>query len=213
MSQPLISDRVKQYLDELVPQRPVEMQKMEAYATEHRFPIIGPAAGYTCYLIAKISGARKVFELGSGYGYSTAWFAKAVIENGGGLVNHVVWEDRLSQMAKNHLENLGFGDVVRYTVGEAVQALRESEGGFDLIFNDIEKSGYPESLEVIEQKLSSGGVLIVDNVLWSGRIFDAQDTDEATNGIRELTARLSNSDAWVTSILPIRDGLLVAYKQ
>lgn len=213
MSEPLISEQVKKYLDDLVPPRPQEMQKMEAYAEEHRFPIIGPAAGYTCYLIAKISGARNVFELGSGYGYSTAWFAKAVIENGGGSVNHVVWEDRLSQMAKGHLEVLGLGEVVRYTVGEAVQALRESEGGFDLIFNDIEKSGYPESLQVIEQKLSVGGVLIVDNVLWSGRIFDAQDTDEATNGIRELTARLSNSDAWVTSLLPIRDGLLVAQKQ
>ena len=213
MNEPLISDQVKQYLDELVPPRPQEMQNMEAYAKEHSFPIIGPAAGYTCYLIAKISGARNVFELGSGYGYSTAWFAKAVVENGGGSVNHVVWEDRLSQMAKSHLENLGFGDVVRYTVGEAVQALRESEGGFDLIFNDIDKSGYPESLEVIEQKLLSGGVLIVDNALWSGRIFDAQDKDEATNGVRELTARLSNSDAWVTSLLPIRDGLLVAYKR
>lgn len=213
MSEALISDQVKQYLDELVPDRPQEMQKMEAYAEEHHFPIIGPAAGYTCYLIAKISGARNVFELGSGYGYSTAWFAKAVSENGGGAVTHVVWDEDLSQKAQRHIEILGFGDIVRYTVGEAVQALRQSEGGFDLIFNDIDKSAYPESLEVIEQKLLPGGVLIVDNALWSGRIFDAQDTDEDTNGIRELTERLTRSNVWVTSLLPIRDGLLVAYKQ
>lgn len=189
------------------------MQKMEAYAKERGFPIIGPAAGYTCYLLAKIAQARKVFELGSGYGYSTAWFAKAILENGGGSVSHVVWDKNLSEMAQRHLGILGFGHVVRYTVGEAVQALRESEGDFDLIFNDILKKAYPESLDVIEQKLKPGGVLIVDNVLWSGRIFDLQDRDESTEGIRVLNERLAHSETWATSILPIRDGLLVAQKQ
>lgn len=189
------------------------MQKMEAYAKEQGFPIIGPAAGYTCYLIAKISQARNVFELGSGYGYSTAWFAKAVLENGGGSVNHVVWDKDLSDMARHHLGILGFGHIVQYTVGEAVQALRESEGDFDLIFNDILKKAYPESLDVIEQKLKPGGVLIVDNVLWSGRIFDLQDREESTEGIRVLNQRLAHSEDWVTSVLPIRDGLLVAQKQ
>jgi predicted O-methyltransferase YrrM len=66
------------------------MQAMEAYAKETNFPIIGPASGYFCYLITRLVGARQVYELGSGYGYSTAWFAKAVKENGGGTVYHTV---------------------------------------------------------------------------------------------------------------------------
>src|SRR6476660_2420151 len=88
------------YLDGLVPPRPPEMQAMEAYAQEVGFPIIGPASGYICYQIARMIGARRIFELGSGYGYSTAWFAKAVQENGGREVHQVVWDEQLSQMAR-----------------------------------------------------------------------------------------------------------------
>src|SRR6476619_916846 len=112
-----VPQHLHEYLDRLVPPRPPEMQAMEAYAKQHDFPIIGPASGYFCYQIARMIGARRVFELGSGYGYSTAWFAKAVQENlaqggvegGGGEVHHVVWDEQLSQMARGHLGALGFG--------------------------------------------------------------------------------------------------------
>lgn len=134
-------------------------------------------------------------------------------ENGGGVVHHVVWDAALSARARGHLEALGYGGIVQYQVSEAVEALRESAGGFDLIFNDINKSGYPGSLPVVEEKLRPGGVLIVDNVLWSGRIFDAADQSDDTAGVRELTRRITVSDRWSSTIVPIRDGLLVAYRR
>jgi predicted O-methyltransferase YrrM len=208
-----MSDQLRDYLDALVPERPKEMLEMEAYAAEHNFPIIGPAAGYYCYQIARMIGARSVYELGSGYGYSTAWFARAVKENGGGIVDHVVWDEMLSQMAGRHLAALGYADTVRYTVGEAVQALRDAEGPFDLIFNDILKDAYPKSIGVIEEKLRPGGVLIVDNMLWSGRVFDGGDQSEYTNAIRETTRMLTRDNGWVSTVIPIRDGLVVAYRQ
>jgi predicted O-methyltransferase YrrM len=186
---------------------------MEAYAAEHNFPIIGPAAGYFCYQIARMIGARSVYELGSGYGYSTAWFAKAVKENGGGIVDHVVWDEELSQMAGRYLTALGYADMIRYTVGEAVGALREAAGPFDLIFNDIQKGGYPDSVTVIREKLRPGGVLIIDNMLWSGKIFDNNDQSEATQAIRETTRMLTDNAGWIATLIPIRDGLIVAYKK
>src|SRR5690348_16029352 len=100
MSDPFESDAIQSYLTSLVPPRPAEMQAMEAYAEETDFPIIGPAAGYVCYQVARMIGAKAVFELGSGYGYSTAWFARAVQENGGGVVHHVVWDEKLSSLAR-----------------------------------------------------------------------------------------------------------------
>jgi len=205
--------QVRDYLDSLVPARPPEMQAMEAYAQETNFPIVGPASGYLCYQVARLIGARKVFELGSGYGYSTAWFAKAVQENGGGVVHHVVWSEDLSQKARGHLAALGFGDLIQYRVSEAVQALRETPGPFDLIFNDIDKSGYPDSLPVIAEKLRPGGVLIVDNMIWHGRIFDDSDQATDTRGIRELTRLLTTDPGWIVSLIPIRDGLFVAHKK
>jgi caffeoyl-CoA O-methyltransferase len=209
----LVSARVQAYLDSLVPEREGELQAMEAYAKETGFPIIGPASGYLCYQIARMIGAREVFELGSGYGYSTAWFARAVKENGGGTVHHVVWDENLSERARGHLGALGFEGLIRYTVGEATQALRETAGPFDLIFNDIDKAGYPAALPVIREKLRPGGVLIVDNMLWHGRIFDAKDTSPETEGVRELTRLLTQDPGWMTTLVPIRDGLMVAYKK
>jgi predicted O-methyltransferase YrrM len=213
MPEDIISQQVRQFLDELVPQRPAELQKMEAYALAEDFPIIGPAAGYFCYQITRMMGARRVFELGSGYGYSTAWFARAVQENGGGEVHHVVWDEKLSCLASQHLGRLGYAGIVRYRVSEAVQALREAEGTFDLVFNDIDKHGYPEALPVIKSKLRPGGVLIVDNILWSGRIFNRSDKEADTEGIRKFTQQITSDPDWFVSVVPIRDGLILAYRR
>ena len=207
-----ISTELRQYLVSLVPARLSIMSEMEDYARKIRFPIIGPAAGYFCYQQARILGARRVFELGSGYGYSTAWFALAVQENGGGTVDHVVWDEELSMTARRYLSDLGFADMIRYTVGEAVDSLRKVQGPFDLIFNDIDKVGYPDSLPVIESKLRPGGMLIADNALLRGRIFDSKDQTANTEGVRELTKRLKDDPGWITTVVPIRDGLIVAVK-
>jgi caffeoyl-CoA O-methyltransferase len=200
------------YLDSLVPPRPPELQAMEAYAREHDFPIIGPSCGHICYQVARMIGARRVFELGSGYGYSTAFFARAVKENGGGVVHHVVWDEDLSTRARRHLAALGLDGVVDFHVAEAVAELRRTDGPFDLIFNDIDKKAYPGSLPVIEAKLRPGGVLIVDNMLWSRRVFEGNDRSPETEAILALTRALL-AEPWVTSIVPIRDGLLIAQRR
>jgi predicted O-methyltransferase YrrM len=206
----LIPRPVSEYLESLVPARAPELERMEAIARETDFPIIGPTAGWFCYLVTRMVGARTVFELGSGYGYSTAWFARAVRENGGGTVHHVVWDEDLSQRARAHLRELGLSDVVKFQVSEAVAALQEQSGPFDLIFNDIDKEDYPKALDVIRPRLKPGGVLITDNAFWQGRIFDETNTTPQTEGVRELTRRLCTSSEWTTSLVPIRDGLLVA---
>lgn len=207
------SEELSAYLDSLVPPRDAAMQEMEAYAAQESFPIIGPSAGHFCYLVARLTGARRIFELGSGYGYSTAWFARAVKENGGGEVYHVVWDEELSARARNYLERLGYDDLIRYHVGEAVAALAKTNDRFDLIFNDIAKTDYPESIAVIADRLKPGGVLIIDNMLWSGLVLDASNREPATEAIRETTSLLVQNDHWISSLVPIRDGLIVAYKR
>jgi caffeoyl-CoA O-methyltransferase len=213
MNGQLIAESVTDYLNALVPVRSPEISDMEQYARDHSFPIIGPAVGNLCYMIARMMGASRVFEMGSGYGYSTAWFARAVQENGGGVVHHVVWDNDLSLHARKHLTSLGYSGIMEYTVGEAVQALRNETDPFDLIFNDIDKHAYPESLDVIEQKLRPGGVLVVDNMFLGGRIFDESNHSESVEGVRTMTNRIAKNPDWISSIIPIRDGVLVAFKQ
>lgn len=102
---------------------------------------------------------------------------------------------------------------MRYHVAEAVGCLRAAEGPFDLVFNDIDKEGYPESLPVIEEKLRPGGVLLVDNLLWSGRVMDEEDDTPATLGVRRLTRAVTSSSAWDATVVPIRDGILFARRR
>lgn len=204
--------QINDYLNTLVPERPAEMQVMEAYAGETGFPIIGPVCGYMCYQIARMVKAHMVFEMGSGYGYSTAWFARAVLENGGGKVHHVVWDEGLSKRARQHLEKLGYSNLIEYHVAEAIETLQHMPGQFDLIFNDIDKECYPESLPMIREKLRPGGVLIVDNLLWHGQVLDRNDQDPSTEGVRELTRILTTDPNWVSTLIPIRDGMLVAFR-
>lgn len=204
---------VQEYLTSLVPPREPELQKMEDYAEENNFPIIGPICGYFCYQLARMLNAKSIFELGSGYGYSTAWFAKALKENGGGVVHHTVWDEDLSKRAAGHLSALGSADLVEFHVAEAVETLRQAKGPFDIIFNDIEKGAYPDSLPVIKEKLRHGGILIIDNMLWSGRVFDPDNHDKNTEAIRRFTRDITADLDWIVSLFPARDGMIVAYKK
>ena len=185
---------------------------MEAEAERTGFPIIGPAAGQFCYLMSRLVGAKAIFEMGSGFGYSTAWLARAVRENGGGVVHHVVWDQALSARARRHLAALGLDDVVTFHVGEAVEALGRTAGPFDVVFNDIDKAEYPESLPVIAQRLRPGGLLLVDNALWRGRVLDSTDRSPHTAGVRALTRLIVEDPHWIASVVPIRDGILVAQR-
>ena len=137
---------------------------------------------------------------------------RAAAGRGGGTVHHVVWDEALSARARRHLSALGYDAIVRYHVGEAVGELAKADGHFDLIFNDIDKQGYPASLPVIEERLRPGGVLVIDNMLWSGRIFRDDDNSPDTVGVRRFTEAIRGSSRWVTSLVPIRDGMIVAVK-
>lgn len=209
----LTYENAQNYITSLVPPREAELMEMEAYAEEYGFPIIGPACGYYCYQLARMIKATSIFELGSGYGYSTAWFAKAIKENGGGVVHHTVWDEELSERARRHLVTLGGADIVKFHVSEALEALRQTEGTFDIIFNDIDKEAYPASLPVMKEKLRSGGLLIIDNMLWHGRIFDKTDLSPATLGVHEFTRQITQDNDWIVSLAPTRDGMIVAYKK
>jgi predicted O-methyltransferase YrrM len=209
----LFDPQVVDYLNALARHGDPVLTRLEEEARGERFPIIGPPAGQFCYMIARLIGAKRIFELGSGFGYSTIWFAKAVRDNGGGSVWHTVWDEGLSQRARKNVAEAGLSDIVQFHMGEAVAALRETPGPFDLIFNDIDKHGYPGSLPLIKERLRPGGVLIIDNMLWHGALFDAADTSENTEGVRAVTRLIYEDRDWIPSLIPIRDGMITAMKQ
>jgi len=186
------------------------LRQMEARARRDGFPIIGPLVGPWLYLFARLLDARRVFELGSGFGYSTWYFATAVKDNGGGEVVHTVWDRELSEEAQVWLERAGLLGNCDFQVSESVLALESDQGVNDVVFMDIDKEGYLDAMPVIERKLRPGGLLLVDNVLWDGRVLDETDNSAATESIRQFNTYLANSKHWQYVVNPLRDGLGVA---
>jgi len=193
------------------------LNEMEERGRREGFPIIGPLVGPWLYFFACLIKARRIIELGSGFGYSTWYFAKALHDMDGGIVTHTVWDDALSRDARANLENAGLLHHCEFIVSEAVLALTTVEPGIDLIFMDIDKEGYTAALTVIEEKLRPGGLLLTDNVLWSGRVLlDSEESKQAgeptpaTRAVRAFNERLQESDKWQYLINPLRDGLGVA---
>ncbi|MGV3722406.1 MAG: O-methyltransferase [Actinomycetota bacterium] len=205
-------DQICEYHAKLSQHNDPILLRMEEEARNEQFPIIGPASGKFCYLMARAINAKRIFELGSGYGYSTLWFAKAVRENGGGEIHHTVWSNDLHNRARANIAEAGYSDLVRFHLGEAVQALSGAEGQFDIVFNDIDKDGYPASLPVMKEKLRVGGLILIDNMIWHGRIFDPEDRDDTTEGVREFTRRLQEDKDFVFQLIPVRDGIITALR-
>lgn len=212
MSEKITPPQVETYLKQLYDDADPVRHEMEALAAEREFPIIGPLCGRYLYQLARAVNARRVFELGSGYGYSALFFGRAVGENG--EIHCTELSDENIELAEKFLSRAKVWDRVTYHQEEATAALRRVGGTWDIVYNDINKPGYPATVELAYNHLRPGGLFITDNVLWSGRVFKGQnDNSEATQAILEFTDRLFSHPGFMSSIIPVRDGLAVALKQ
>jgi caffeoyl-CoA O-methyltransferase len=206
----ITNPRINEYIRELQTRRrhPV-LKSMEAYAGKRGFPIIGPLVGPVLYQLARSIGARRVFELGSGFGYTAVWFAQAV--GPGGRVVMTEGDPGNSRLAMRYLSRARLDRRVVPLVGDALTLLAKDRGTYDVILNDIDKWQYGEVYRLARAKLRRGGLLISDNMLWSGRVLKGR-PDRTTRGILELTRLLYSASDFQTVLLPIRDGVTVSLK-
>lgn len=198
------------YLDELLPERPRVMQEMEKLAKDRNFPIIGPQVGRILYQYIKLIGAKRIFEMGSGFGYSAYWFALALPEDGKVICTEAASNN--IDLAEDYLKAAGLLHKVEFKKGDAIKILSQTEGTFDIILNDVDKDDYPRALEVAVQKLRVGGLLITDNALWHGRVVNNSKPDVYTRGVLEYNQLVFSAENLWTTILPVRDGLAVSLK-
>lgn len=200
---------IEAYLKGLLPQRHPVLLEMEEEARGRGFPIVGPLVGTLLALLTKTMGARRVLELGAGFGYSAFWFAQALPPDGQVLAFER--DPANIERAKAYLGRAGLGDLVAFQPGEALELLENEAGPFDIIFNDIDKSAYPQVPPKALPKLRAGGLLICDNNLWSGRVV-GEPEDDWTEGIQVYNRLVSSDSSLLTTIIPIRDGVAVSLK-
>ncbi len=185
------------------------LNEMEELAREQSIPIVGRQVGSLLYQLAIMIKAKRIFELGSAFGYSAYWFAKAVGSDG--EVHFTDLSKHNIALARDFIERVGFGEIINIHMGDGSVILDEAPGEFDIIFNDIEKEDYPPVVDKAYAKLRKGGLFITDNVLWYGRIL-SDDVSPQTEGVRKFTELLLSHKGFYTTIIPMRDGLSVSVK-
>jgi len=183
---------------------------MHAEAAERGFPIVGPEVGRLLFQLATVSGARRVFEMGSGFGYSTLWFARAVGPEG--RVYHTEGNPRNTERAREYLSRAGLLERVVFTTGDAREILKRTPGDFDIVFMDIDKEQYPEGYRIFRDRVKPGGMAVVDNLVWGGRVAEG-DSDQTTEGIREYLRLMWNDPEYLSSLMPVRDGVGVSLRR
>lgn len=188
--------------------------EMEAEGKERGFPIIGRLVGVTVELLARSVGAKRVFELGSGFGYSAYWFSRAV--GSAGEVHSTDGDPANEPKALDYLSRAGLAEPIRWHVGDAVTSLKAVDGEFDVVYNDIDKQGYPEAWREARERIRVGGLYLCDNVLWSGAVADPEGDhgrDSATtSAILEHNGLIAEDERYLSSIVPTRDGVIAALR-
>lgn len=203
----ITNEAVDDYLYGMLPDRDPVLQEMERQASERQIPIVGPVVGRVLFQYAQAIGAKTVFEMGSAIGYSTIWWARAVGD--GGKVIYTDGDRRNADEARRYFLQAGVLDRIEIRVGDALELLSEERGEYDIIFNDVDKEDYPRVLRLVSPRLRRGGLFITDNVLWRGKVADAEQ-DERTRVIAQFNRQLYESKDFFTTILPLRDGVAVA---
>ena len=204
----LVQPDIDRYLGRWAASEDPVVVEMERLAAERGFPIVGPQVGRLLLMLARSIDAKRVLELGSGFGYSAWWFATAV-----GPEGHVILTEGSqdnANLARGFLDRAGLAGRVEIRVGDGLEIARKYDGPFDIVFNDIDKHDYPRALPIALERLRPGGLFITDNMLWQGRVLDETAADASTRGVLELTRALYAAPNLDTTILPIRDGVAVS---
>jgi len=205
--------------------------KVEQYAAEHSTPdaelfrrlsdethekttapqmMVGLLEGQFLALLVRLTGAKRVLELGTFTGYSSTSMALALPADGRVITCDV--NPETTEIARAYAAEAGVVDKIEYRTGPGLDSIAQLDGEFDLIFIDADKPNYLNYYEATLPKLARGGLMILDNTLWSGRVADSGDQDENTQAIRAVNDRVRDDPRVNNLLLTVRDGMNLVWK-
>lgn len=201
--------RIEAYLLRMGTEPDSRLQAMEEKAKKIRFPIVGPLVGNFLHLVARLKQPRLIVELGSGFGYSAYWFLKGL-----GADSRIVLIDYSADniaYARSVLTEIGVADKAEFRAGNALEIGSEYDN-VDILFVDVDKYQYLDAIKTMLPRLAPNALVIADNALWGGSVAEDNGSDEDTNVIAKFNNFMFNSGEFLTSIIPLRDGVLLAYR-
>ena len=207
------SDELKDYLERFCEPEPLLLQQINR---ETNLKVLMPRMvsghyqGRVFSMLSKIISPKNVLEIGTFTGYATLCFAEGLAEDGKIITLDI--NEELEDRVRNYFKVSGFEDKIDYRIGNATQLLADIDVVFDMVFIDADKKNNYAYYEMVFDKVRPGGIIIIDNVLWSGKVVNG-DEDSATAGISNFND-LINADKRVEKlILPVRDGIYIIRKK
>ena len=208
-----ISDQLQQYIDDHSME---ESDLLKALDRETHQKVLQPRMlsglyqGRLLALLAKMIGPKKILEVGTYTGYATLCMAEGLTT--GGSIDTIDHNEELTDMQRRYFDQSPYGSQIIQHIGEAKDILKSLTGPYDLVFLDADKENYPHYFDLIIDKLEMGGVILSDNVLWSGKVLEKA-ADEATSALQEYNHKINTDVSVETVVLPIRDGLTITRKR
>ncbi|WP_338728434.1 O-methyltransferase [Haladaptatus sp. DJG-WS-42] len=216
----IVPEETARFVRALGPDPDEILEEMDAYGEEIGFPTVGPEVGGWLQLLATMVDARRIFEFGSGFGYSAYWFARALPADGE-LVLTEIDADELDR-AREYLERGGFANCAQFEHGDAIDIVDAYDGPFDVVLIDNEKERYKDAFDAVRDKVAPGGVVIADNAMTSGvQDFetllawaegDDPAMDAGTQGIADYLGMVRTDPAFETAVMPVGEGIAVSYR-
>jgi len=230
-----VPDGIERFSRHVRPDPGGVLAEMEAAAEREGFPIVGPDVGGWLCQLARLRAAERVFEFGSGFGYSACWFARALPADGEIVLTDADPENL--DRARSYLDRAGAADLATFEVGDAVETARGHEGRVDVALLDVEKYQYVDAFEAIRGSIPPGGVVAADNTMSAGRAaaddtvdFDAllaaldgdapdlsgtnlpDETRHQTEGILDYLRHVAAQPGFESTLLPLGDGVTVTVR-
>ena len=208
----LINEKIQHYSEAHTSPESKLLRQLNVETHEHiEMPqmLSGHLQGRFLSMISRMIRPKTILEIGTYTGYSAICLAEGLAE--GGILHTIDINEALKDLTMRYFEQAKVTDKIRYHIGDAREVIPEIQGNFDLVFIDADKAGYPIYYDMVIDRLSPGGWIVADNVLWSGRVAE-EEKDKRTRILDEFN-KMVQQDSRVENILvPIRDGLMIAQK-
>lgn len=206
-----ISEKLAEYLSQNSDKEPEILSKLNKETHQKILQprmLSGHLQGRFLSLISKIKSPFHILEIGTYTGYGTICLAEGLATNG--KIFTIDRNEELINIQNKYFEESGNRDKIIQLTGNAVDILMGLDENFDLIFIDADKENYIKYFEIVSKKLNPNGIIISDNVLWSGKVVEESDNDQETDTLKKFNKLLSKDERFETIILPLRDGLSIS---
>ena len=206
-----ISEKIAEYLSQNSEKEPEILSKLNQETHQKVLQprmLSGHIQGRFLSLISKIKSPLHILEIGTYTGYGTLCLAEGLAADG--KIFTIDRNEELLKIQNKYFEKSGNRDKIVQLTGNAVDILNDLNQTFDLIFIDADKENYVKYFEIVSKKLNPNGIIISDNVLWSGKVVDRDNNDEETNTLKKFNKTLHDDTRFETVILPLRDGISIS---